>query len=62
MYALFTQVCTMAAGLGVYQAAQWINEGYGLNPLLALPIATLLFVLPYNAQLRAIYNQPRSKQ
>jgi hypothetical protein len=44
---LFTQVCTVAALFLTYMAHQWSTVGYGLNPYIALPIATLLMVAPH---------------
>ncbi len=41
------QISTAVAGLGVYQAAQWIDGGFGLNPFIALPLATFCVLAPY---------------
>jgi len=47
MYALMSEVCAIAALLAVYEAYQYQSIGHGLNPLVAMPVATLLILLPY---------------
>ncbi len=44
---LLTQACTITAMLTLDSAIKWMNDGYGLNPLVAMPIATLLIIAPY---------------
>jgi hypothetical protein len=43
-----TQALTVLAMILTYLANHWMEVGtYGLNPFFALPIATILMVLPY---------------
>lgn len=42
-----TQTLTALSMILVYLADQWMSEGFGINPYIALPLSTLLIVLPY---------------
>ena len=44
---LITQALTVMALIITYMAHSWVEYGAGLNPMFALPLATLLMVLPY---------------
>lgn len=44
---LLTQLCTTSSAILVYMAHQWNTIGYGLNPWIALPVATLMMLLPH---------------
>ncbi len=43
-----TQMSTIAALSLIWYADQWLTVGLGLNPYIALPIATLLLIAPYS--------------
>lgn len=42
-----TQMLTGCAIILVWSAEQWLTVGYGLNPFIALPLATIALLLPY---------------
>ena len=42
-----TQLLTISVCILVLMADSWMSEGFGLNPWIALPIATLFMGLPY---------------
>lgn len=42
-----TQMLTISVCILVLMADSWMTEGFGLNPWIALPIATLFMGLPY---------------
>lgn len=44
---VLAQICAIAALLAAYEAHQYMTIGRGLNPLAAMPAATLLLLLPY---------------
>lgn len=44
---LFTQFCTLASMFLVWLAHGWLTEGFGLNPYISLPLATLYMALPH---------------
>lgn len=44
---LFAQICTVTAMFLTYLAHQWSTVGYGLNPYIALPLATLFMAAPH---------------
>ena len=44
---LVAQMLTASAMILTYMAHTYASVGYGLNPYVALPTATLLMVLPY---------------
>ncbi len=41
------EISAIAALLAAYEAHQYITIGIGLNPLVAMPAATLLLLLPF---------------
>lgn len=47
IFNLFTQICTAAALFCAYMANEWLTVGFGLNPWIAIPVATLLMVVPH---------------
>ncbi len=47
IHSLFAQVSTACAFGLVFFAHQWETVGYGLNPWIALPVATLLMAAPH---------------
>jgi hypothetical protein len=49
IFNLFTQICTATALFLVYLANEWLTVGFGLNPWIAIPVATLLMVVPHIA-------------
>jgi hypothetical protein len=44
---LLTQACTIAAMLAFHLGTEWMNAGYGLNPMIAFPLATALAIAPH---------------
>lgn len=46
-------LCTLSAVMLVQFGMAWINEGHGLHPLLAFPLATIIFIFPILVQLLA---------
>ena len=44
---IITQMLTVSATVLTHLAILWTDVGRGLNPYIALPIATLCMVLPY---------------
>ena len=42
-----TQTLTGWAIILAWSAEQWLTAGHGLNPFIALPIATVALLLPY---------------
>lgn len=48
-----TILCTLCAVMLVQFGMAWINEGQGLHPLIAFPLATIIFLAPIMAQLFA---------
>jgi len=44
---VITQICTAIALFLAYLANQWLTVGFGLNPWIALPLATLFMVVPH---------------
>lgn len=42
-----TQCLTALAMILTYLAHSWVKEAFGINPFIALPIATLLMIMPY---------------
>ena len=44
---LISQASIFGAGCLAFEANQWMTVGHGLNPFLAIPIATLFLVAPY---------------
>ena len=42
-----TQVVTFFGAYLFYMSNLWINDGYGLNPLFALPVGTVMILAPY---------------
>ena len=47
MNTLIAQMATLAAIASYALGPSWIVEGYGLNPMIAFPLATVLMILPY---------------
>ena len=43
---LITQLLTVTAVLSHQLAGSWITEGYGLNPAVAYPLATMCILTP----------------
>ena len=41
------QIATLIGAYGFYMASLWMSGEVGLNPLFALPFATVMFVSPY---------------
>lgn len=44
---IITQACTVTALILTYLANEWLTVGYGINPWIALPVATILMGLPH---------------
>lgn len=47
LFNIFTQICTAAALFLTYLANEWLTVGCGLNPWIALPMATFLMAFPH---------------
>ena len=45
------QICAFAAIFAFWQAYEWINSGYGLNPFVAIPAGCVLIGFPYILEL-----------
>lgn len=44
---IFAQVCTIASFVLVYFAHTYETVGHGLNPWIALPIASVMMIVPH---------------
>lgn len=44
---LVTQMAAMASCIFLYAGGMWMNEGYGLNPFIAIPVAMACLILPH---------------
>lgn len=44
---LITVICTLLANNYLNLGNAWIEEGYGLNPIISFPVATLLIIIPF---------------
>ena len=47
MRTFIIQTMTIMGIMLLVEANNWIVEGSGLNPFIAIPIAMILFILPY---------------
>ncbi len=54
MKTIVTQLATIGTMTLIYMSYQWMEVGYGLHPFIALPIATLLMVVPYHIPQRVL--------
>lgn len=45
-FVVLSQFITVLAGIAVYLAHQFDTVGYGLNPWIALPMASFLMIVP----------------
>ena len=47
IWRLNTQMVTACAVGAAYMGYSWMSTGWGLNPILAFPVATLLVIIPH---------------
>ena len=51
---MLVQVCTFAAIEAAFMGYMWMTAGYGINPMFAFPVATIMVILPYIKIIREI--------
>lgn len=56
-YTIMVQLCTATALFSAMEGLAWIDQGYGINPMAAGALTTMLLLIPFLVVKRVLINE-----